>query len=189
MVSRIWHIKSISDTCLKINTPDVLFHKHWLKKPMKESGRVPKQQLEPSRLIYPHTKYKPGTRAHMCINTHTHTDTHTPAHLDCLPSMRPKMWCDLNNDRCVCQGCGCHFKSMDGSIFPGRLSTSEGLTGNTVLQWRLENSKLSKWRSGGGGGGGLFGRHRIRKFDKGTQFALICCFYFMINPQKTFVRL
>ena len=37
MVSRFWHIKSISDACLKINAPDVLFHKHRLRKPMKES--------------------------------------------------------------------------------------------------------------------------------------------------------
>lgn len=37
---------------------------------------------------------------------------------------------------------------MDGSIFPGRLSTSEALTGYTALQCRLENSKLSKWHSG-----------------------------------------
>lgn len=88
---------------------------------------------------------KLGTNAHICIKP---TSTHTPAHLCRLPSQKVKMWFDLNNDRCVCQGCGCHFKSMDGSIFPGRLSTSEGLTGYTALQCGLKNSELSKWLSG-----------------------------------------
>lgn len=84
MVSRFWHIKSISDACLKINTPDVLFHKHRVKKPMKD--HVPVQQLGQSGCIYPSKKNRDEetflwalSYAHMCINTQppTHTHLHT----------------------------------------------------------------------------------------------------------------
>ena len=89
MVSRFWHIKSISDACLKINAPDVLFHKHRLRKPMKESIWPRSCTTAGAEWMYlsapppPQKKYiykregwrnfLMGTHAHMCINTHTHT--------------------------------------------------------------------------------------------------------------------
>lgn len=80
MVSRFWHIKSIFDACLKINTPDVLFHKHRLKKPMKEF--VPVQQPGQSGSIYPLKKIgmKKLSYGQSCSHVHKHTNLRTHWH-------------------------------------------------------------------------------------------------------------
>lgn len=77
-----------------------------------------------------------------CSCSHVHKHRHTSIHTSTVTKV--KMWCDLNSDRCVCQGCGCHFKSMDGSIILGRLSTSKGLNSYCALHCKSENTKLSK---------------------------------------------
>lgn len=70
---------------------------------------------------------------------HTNTDTCTP-----LPSpvhqSENVMW--LEQHQVVCQGCDCHFKSLDRS---SQTSTSYGLTGFTV---QVAERQFSKWHLG-----------------------------------------
>lgn len=178
MVSSFWHIKSISDACLKINTPDVLFHK-WNKGRSQWKNLAVFLNNSCSRVdisIHGNGRNFRGSHVHKHTNTLLHTST----------VLRLRNWkCDVT-------------WTMTGVFVKDVAVTSNQWTGASSQRdfpllgvWLVTLRFSAGWRTVSCQNGiqaALLGWHRIRKKKKNQKifiFALISSACSFLRPLYT----